>query len=185
MLAGMMRRPAAISSRICVAVRWGSRSATRCISGVMMPRRADSIWVIGVKPSVVITRRVAPRASVKVWTLAGVSSDASHGVVMISVDHPWGRKSHAVLVEGAGMPGVSGEEKVYGPPMSALCAKEPGVGASESVPGLNAPWMGSMKLEPSIAGPLWTVLKAAFMSEAVLYLVVSATALPAGEVIER
>jgi hypothetical protein len=36
-------------------------------------------------------------------------------------------KSHAVLVLGAGMPGVSGEEKVRGRPMAGGLANEPGV----------------------------------------------------------
>ena len=47
--AGITMRPAAISSRTCIAVRCGSRSATRFISGVMMPMRALSSCVIAVK----------------------------------------------------------------------------------------------------------------------------------------
>ena len=66
MLAGMTMRPAAISSRIWGAVRWGSRRATRVISGVMMPSRADSSWVMGVKGTGVVTCVVTPRALVKV-----------------------------------------------------------------------------------------------------------------------
>ena len=60
--AGMTIRPAAISSRTSVAVRCGSRSATRVISGVMMPRRALSSCVIGVKDLGWMTRRHCPRA---------------------------------------------------------------------------------------------------------------------------
>jgi hypothetical protein len=44
MLAGMIMRPAAISSRTCSGLRCGSRSATRFISGVM-PCRANSSCV--------------------------------------------------------------------------------------------------------------------------------------------
>ena len=41
-LAGITMRPAATSSRTCSALRWSSRSATRTISGVMLPSRACS-----------------------------------------------------------------------------------------------------------------------------------------------
>ncbi len=44
-----------------------------------------------------------------------------------STVQPSGRKSQAVLSEGAGMPGVSGELKLSGPPMSGVLANEPGV----------------------------------------------------------
>ncbi len=37
-----------------------------------------------------------------------------------------GMKSHAVFADGSGMPGVSGELKLSGPPMSARLAKLPG-----------------------------------------------------------
>ena len=57
---------------------------------------------------------------------------------------PWGRKSHAVFVLGAGMPGVSGEVNASGPPMSGASANEPGVVAS-LVPGLAAPRVGAVK----------------------------------------
>jgi len=113
------------------------------------------------------------------------TSPGSPGEAVSVVDQSAGRKSHAVFFDGAGMPGVSGEENVYGPPMSALCANEPGVGADASLPGSNAPWIGSMKSVPSIAGPLWTVRRDARMSLAVLNFMVSEVALPAGEVIER
>ena len=60
-----------------------------------------------------------------------------------TVDHPAGRKSQAVFELGSGMPGVSGEAKASGPPMSARRAKEPGVVPCACVEGLCAPCMGS------------------------------------------
>lgn len=69
--------------------------------------------------------------------------------------------------------------------MSGLCANEPGVGTSASEPGLYAPWTGSVYLASGVEGPPWTVRNALRMSSADLYLVVSATALPAGEVMAR
>jgi len=45
-------------------------------------------------------------------------------------------KSHAVLSEGFGMPGVSGEEKVRAPPISGGFAKLPGVVPSSEEDGL-------------------------------------------------
>ena len=47
MLAGMIIRPAATSSRTCSAVRCGSRAATDIICGVIVPTRACSNCVIG------------------------------------------------------------------------------------------------------------------------------------------
>ena len=49
LLAGIIIRPEATSSRICSAVRCGSRSATRSISGVIVPQRANSSCVTGRK----------------------------------------------------------------------------------------------------------------------------------------
>jgi hypothetical protein len=104
---------------------------------------------------VVTTRRVttvpsALGASVKVCTCAGVSSVASHGLVRVSHDQPSGRKSHAVLSEGCGMPGVSGLANMRGPPMSGARAKLPGVVAPANEPGSNAPCVGRAK--PGSAG---------------------------------
>ena len=97
-------RPAATSSRTCSADRCGSRSATRSISVVMCPSRACSSCVIGSKPS-----------------------GATAKPVEASRVQPLGRKSQAVLSDGGGMPGVSGELKLSGPPMSGGFAKLPGV----------------------------------------------------------
>ena len=47
-----------------------------------------------------------------------------------------GKKSQAVLSLGAGMPGVSGDEKLSGPPMSGGLAKEPGLVPSRKLDGL-------------------------------------------------
>ena len=59
-----------------------------------------------------------------------------------TVDQPVGRKSHAVLLLGAGMPGVSGELNASGPPMSARRANDPGVVPCACVDGLCAPCIG-------------------------------------------
>jgi hypothetical protein len=64
LFAGITIRPAAISSRISSADRWGSRSATRRISGVIWPRRANSSCVIGSKPG----------GASKAYAFAGASS---------------------------------------------------------------------------------------------------------------
>jgi hypothetical protein len=45
----------------------------------------------------------------------------------ISTSQSSGRKSQAVLSDGAGMPGVSGDENVHGVPTRPRLAKEPGV----------------------------------------------------------
>ena len=88
-LAGITIRPAATSSRTCSAVRCGSRSATRFISGVTRPRRACSSWVTGWKPE------------------GGVQRPS---ILFQSL----GMKSQAVLPEGCGMPGVSGDANERG-----------------------------------------------------------------------
>ena len=102
-LAGITMRPAATSSRTCSAVRWGSRSATRRISGVIAPSRACSSWVTGSKPAGACQRPSASRRQ------------------------SGGMKSQAVLCEGGGMPGASGELKARLPPSWGGLAKLPGV----------------------------------------------------------
>src|SRR6478735_2955731 len=57
---------------------------------------------------------------------------------------PAGKKSHAVLSLGAGMPGVSGDENVSGPPIAAVLANEPGFVPSRAVEGLAAPRSGKV-----------------------------------------
>ncbi len=52
-------------------------------------------------------------------------------------------KSQAVLSDGAGMPGVSGDENVQGVPTLPRCAKEPGVVPCFCVDGLS-PSSGSV-----------------------------------------
>lgn len=54
-------------------------------------------------------------------------------------------KSHAVREDGAGMPGVSGDEYVSGPPTSGARAKLPGVVPCPPVEGSSAPCKGSAK----------------------------------------
>jgi len=54
-------------------------------------------------------------------------------------------KSHAVREDGAGMPGVSGDEYVSGPPTSGARAKLPGVVPCPPVEGSSAPCTGSTK----------------------------------------
>ena len=61
-------------------------------------------------------------------------------------------KSHAVFELGAGIPGVSGEENVSGPPMSGALAKEPGLVPCASVEGFLAPRMGSFINMPVVLG---------------------------------
>ena len=111
--AGIISRPAAISSLICSAVKCGSRSATRFISFVTTPRRANSNWVTAVSS-------VVP-------TLPGS-----------------GIKSHAVFVETGGIPGVSGELNVVGPPTFASKAKLPGAVPCSCEDGLAAPRIGNL-----------------------------------------
>ena len=54
-----------------------------------------------------------------------------------------GVKSHAVLVEAFGIPGVSGDENVVAPPMFASLAKLPIEVPWVSVDGFAAPARGS------------------------------------------
>ena len=63
-----------------------------------------------------------------------------------------------------GMPGVSGEANISGPPMSAFSAKEPGVVPSASVEGLVAPCSGAGNRSLSVgesggASPLRSVMR--------------------------
>ena len=53
-----------------------------------------------------------------------------------------GIKSHAVLPLAAGIPGVSGDEKLSGPPRSAAFAKDPGDVPALREDGLTAPRRG-------------------------------------------
>ncbi len=108
-------RPAATSSRTISAVRWGSRSATRSISGVTLPSRACSSCVIGTKPS-------------GGCQLPSANCSQSRGM-----------KSHAVRGEGGGIPGVSGELNASGLPTSGAFAKLPGVVPCARLEGLEPP----------------------------------------------
>ena len=99
LLAGMIMRPAATSTRICSTLRCASRSATRFISGVISPARAHSSWVTGFLP----------------FSFS---------------------QSIALIEDGSGIPGVSGEQKARRPPISGLIAKEAGLVPSFSVDGL-------------------------------------------------
>ncbi len=92
-------------------------AATRSISGVTSPRRACSSWVTGSKPS-------------------GATANSP------SRRQPSGMKSQAVLPHGAGMPGVSGDEKVSAAPMAGAFANEPGVVPASVEEGLAAPFSG-------------------------------------------
>ena len=112
MLAGITMRPAATSFRTASGERCGSRSATRRICGVTVPSRACSSWVAGTKPS-------------------GASQRLPSRVQSA------GMKSQAVLSDGAGMPGVSGELNVSGPPIWLWFAKLPGVVPSPREDGLS------------------------------------------------
>jgi hypothetical protein len=69
------------------------------------------------------------------------------GLPKTSTDQSSGRKSQAVFVLGAGMPGVSGDENMSGPPTSCLLAKEPGVVTFGVAAGLRAPRWGRGKRE--------------------------------------
>ena len=113
LFAGITMRPAAISSRTCSAVRCGSRSATRRISRVIAPSRANSSCVEGSKPAGAVAKPVAALRC-----------------------QPRGRKSHAVFSDGAGIPGVSGELNVSAPPSCGAFAKLPGVVPWAFVDGL-------------------------------------------------
>src|SRR5580704_2335302 len=95
----MIIRPAATSSRTCSAVRCGSRAATRRISAVIVPSLACSNWVTGEKPA------GGTQASDDSY------SDSNPGLRT----QPAGMNSQAVFIDGAGMPGVSGDENVNRP----------------------------------------------------------------------
>ena len=103
LFAGITMRPAATSSRTISGVRWGSRCATRSISGVTVPSRACSSWVTGTKPS------------------------GAHQLPSARRDQSRGMKSQAVRSDGGGMPGVSGELNASGRPSCGGFAKLPGV----------------------------------------------------------
>ena len=149
MFAGITMRPAATSSRTCSGVRCASRSATRRIWAVTVPRRACSSCVTGTKAFGKTTRRHCPRASANSTTAKASPQQFAHAgpsgaAARVTVDQPAGRKSHAVRSLGAGMPGVSGELKASGPPTSARRAKLPGDVPWWRVEGLAAPWSGSV-----------------------------------------
>ena len=113
-----------------------------------MPRRALSSWVMGAKPFGWITRRHWPRASANSTDACASPQQLVHAApsgfaASVTTDQPSGRKSHAVFMLGAGMPGVSGELNASGPPTSARRAKLPGVVPCASVDGLCAPCIGS------------------------------------------
>src|SRR4051794_1463132 len=97
----------------------------------MTPRRAFSSCVIGSKPAGGVTRRVTPVESVKMRVAAQASQGEDAGTaasaLTVSTSQPSGRKSHAVLSLGWGMPAVSGLLKVHAVPTRPLLAKEPGV----------------------------------------------------------
>src|SRR3954467_10502779 len=60
---------------------------------------------------------------------------------------PTGRKSHAVLSLGWGMPGVSGDENVSAPPRFGALANEPGLVPSRRVEGFAAPRSGRVLVD--------------------------------------
>lgn len=115
LFAGMTILPAATSWQIWRGVRCGSFVATIFISAVILPSRAFSSCVKATKPC---------------------GADHASGQWMFS-SWPWfsvqsfGMKFHAVFVEGAGMLGVSGDEKVRAPSgpgaIFGFSANEPGV----------------------------------------------------------
>ena len=96
-------------------MRCGSFVATICISGVILPSRACSSCVQAVKPAGAV--HASGQWTLSSWLAFSVQSS--------------GMKFHAVLSEGAGMLGVSGEVKVRAPsgpgPKVGLSANEPGV----------------------------------------------------------
>ncbi len=61
-------------------------------------------------------------------------------------------KSHAVFSDGGGMPGVSGDENMRGPPTSAGLAKLPGVVPWRPDDGLGAPRSGRAKRSVVVLG---------------------------------
>lgn len=79
----------------------------------MIPSRADSSCVIGSKPAGNVTRRQLPSPCSK--TRSPSPSTDSPAPSRTSVVQPAGRKSQAVLSDGWGMPGVSGDENVQQP----------------------------------------------------------------------
>src|SRR5687767_7697876 len=93
-------------------------------------------------------RRVMPRVSVKTtnaWRWlnpADCNPLVSRG--RISARQSSGKKSQAVLSLGGGIPGVSGEENINGPPISGAFAKLPGVVTFGVAAGLLAPFSGSL-----------------------------------------
>ena len=76
---------------------------------------------MGSKPGVGTARMHSPM-SAWLWPPHPASGPSTASIVQ-----PSGRKSQAVDVLAGGMPGVSGELKLNGPPISARWAKEPGV----------------------------------------------------------
>src|SRR6188768_4351415 len=60
---------------------------------------------------------------------------------------PGGKKSHAVLSLGWGMPGVSGDENVSAPPRFGALAKEPGLVPSRWLEGFAAPRSGKVLVD--------------------------------------
>src|SRR3954469_14148357 len=113
----------------------------------MVPSRACSSCVTGTNPGAGVTLRATPRASVKMC-----DSHAAHGdeagpaapFSATSTDQSSGRKSHAVFSLAAGIPGPSGLENAYAPPISGAFAKLPGVVAVP--PGFPAPRRGTRNL---------------------------------------
>jgi hypothetical protein len=103
--------------------------------------------VIGVKPGVGVTLRVTPFASVNTTHSHALHGDDATGfapALTTSTLQPSGKKSHAVFSLGCGMPGVSGDANMRGPPTSGFSANEPGVVTPRVLPGLRAPWRGSV-----------------------------------------
>src|SRR6266480_395816 len=80
----------------------------------MIPSRACSNCVMGVNPA-----------------------GGRHSPLAASRTQSSGMKSHAVLSDGAGMPGVSGELNVQGVPTRPRCANAPGDVPCRSVDGLS------------------------------------------------
>src|SRR5690349_12706144 len=103
-----------------------------------------------------MTRRRSPRAVVNSTDASESPRQVAHpldegaeGIEAAGIEaprrttlQPSGRKSHAVLSLGAGMPGVSGEGNISAPPISGALAKDPGVVTSGVEAGLRAPRRG-------------------------------------------
>src|SRR6187402_3264550 len=64
-----------------------------------------------------------------------------------SRNQPSGKKSHAVLVLGCGMPGVSGEENDSAPPRFGAFANDPGFVPSRKLEGFAAPRSGRVLVD--------------------------------------